>query len=154
MKQVLIIALSALVLAGLPTAEAADGPMLQMRRALPTATTDSERMSVFGSASGEVVYVEKKVLFDETALKSATVQKNPDYVCIAITFSAEGRERFAEFTRENIDTRLAIVIDGKLYCAPVIRAEIPGGKAEISGQFGDQEAWELAAKINAAIKKR
>ena len=70
---------------------------------------------------------------------------------IEITFSDEGRKKFAEVTREKIGQRLAIVIDGQLYSAPTIRTEIPGGKAEISGNFSKEEANVLAAKIIQAI---
>jgi len=38
-----------------------------------------------------------------------------------------------------------------LYSAPVIRDEISGGKAQITGAFTEEEAGELAAKINDAI---
>jgi SecD/SecF fusion protein len=72
---------------------------------------------------------------------------------IAITFNANGAKRFAEVTRDSIGKRLAIVIDGKLYSAPTIRSEIPGGKAVISGNFSKEEAKELVAKMNGALKK-
>jgi SecD/SecF fusion protein len=73
---------------------------------------------------------------------------------IEITFSEEGRKRFAEITRQKLGQRLAILIDGQLYCAPTVKTEIAGGKAEISGSFSKQEANALAAKIIQAIKKR
>lgn len=50
--------------------------------------------------------------------------------------------------------RLYSIIDGQLYCAPEIATEIPGGKAEISGQFSEQEANDLAAKLTKAMQKR
>ena len=53
--------------------------------------------------------------------------------------------------KENINKRLAIVLDGHLYSAPVIRSEISGGKAQITGSFTEEEANALAAKINDAI---
>jgi preprotein translocase subunit SecD len=43
------------------------------------------------------------------------------------------------------------VLDGHLYSAPVIRSEISEGKAQITGSFTEEEARELAAKINNAI---
>ena len=54
-------------------------------------------------------------------------------------------------TKENLNKRLAIVLDGHLYSAPVIRSEISEGKAQITGSFTEEEARELAAKINNAI---
>lgn len=69
-------------------------------------------------------------------------------------FSEEGKELFAAITKENINKRLAIVLDGRAYSAPVIRSEINGGKAQITGSFSEQEAAELAAKINEAVGAR
>ena len=41
-----------------------------------------------------------------------------------------------------------------LYSAPVIKSEISGGKLQISGTFTEEEARELATKINEAIGNR
>jgi preprotein translocase subunit SecD len=89
-------------------------------------------------------------------LSSATVTTDTSTGApqIDVQFSEVGRELFAAITRENINKRLAIVLDGHLYSAPVIRTEIPGGKAQITGSFTQQEARELAAKINDAITAR
>jgi preprotein translocase subunit SecD len=101
----------------------------------------------------EVVDVQSAVLFDRTAVKSAEVQTHEDYSVIAITFSDDARKRFAEFTRQNIGKRLAIIIDGQICSAPKIMAEIAGGKAEVSGSFTEQEARDLAKKITQELKK-
>jgi len=42
-------------------------------------------------------------------------------------------------------------MDGDSYLAPVIRNEITGGKIQLTGTFTDEQAQELAAKINEAI---
>jgi preprotein translocase subunit SecD len=107
------------------------------------------------AARAERLNVQKKVLLDQTALKSAkvTVDKRSGNPLIEITFTAEGRKRFAEVTRENVGRRLAIVIEGELYSAPTIRTGIPGGRAEVSGSFSEAEARELAAKITEALSK-
>ena len=61
----------------------------------------------------------------------------------------EGAEKFAQITKEfspsgNRTYQLAIVLDGELYSAPVIHGEIPGGRAQITGNFDIKEAFELA----------
>jgi preprotein translocase subunit SecD len=99
-------------------------------------------------AGGEALYVQKTPLLDYTAIRSATVERNVSSGApeINIEFSPEGGELFAAITRENLNKRLAIVLDGHLYSAPVIRSEISGGKAQITGAFTEEEA-----KINDAI---
>jgi RNA polymerase sigma factor (sigma-70 family) len=115
---------------------------------------DSETMTNNSNGSnGETLYVQKSPLLDYTAISSATVTTNTSTGApqIAIAFSEEGKDLFAQITRENLNKRLAIVLDGHLYSAPVIKTEIAGGRAEISGSFTEPEAKELALKINDAI---
>lgn len=60
-----------------------------------------------------------------------------------------GARRFADMTRDNIGRPLAIVLDGKVITAPVIRSVIGGGSGEISGSFTVKEASELALLLRA-----
>ena len=104
-------------------------------------------------AGGETLQVQKTPLLDYTAISSATVTRNASSgeQAINVEFSQEGKDLFAAITKENINKRLAIVMDGNLYSAPVIRSEISGGKAQITGHFTEEEAKALAAKINEAV---
>jgi SecD/SecF fusion protein len=63
---------------------------------------------------------------------------------ISLTFNNEGARIFGDVTSRNVGRQLAIILDGELYSAPVIRQEILGGTSEISGGFALQEAGELA----------
>jgi preprotein translocase subunit SecD len=56
---------------------------------------------------------------------------------------------FHEVTRENIRKRLAIVLDDNVYSAPVIQDAIPGGRAQITGQFTSEDARDLAIILRA-----
>ena len=108
------------------------------------------------NAGGTLINVQKTPLLDQTALRSATISTNPTTggLEIGIELNPAGREQFAQFTRENINKQLAIVMNGKLYAAPKIMSEIPGGKIQVSGSFSEKEARELAAKINEAIESQ
>ena len=112
---------------------------------------DTEPMT--NNASGETMHVQKMPLMDYTAISSATVTTDPSSGDpeINVELSDVGKELFAAVTKENINKRLAIVLDGHLYLAPVIRSEISDGKVQITGHFTKEEARELAAKINDAI---
>lgn len=68
---------------------------------------------------------------------------------VVIDFNKEGAALFAELTRENVGRVMAIYLDGAPISTPVIREEIRGGSAEISGGFTPQEAKELAGRLNS-----
>jgi RNA polymerase sigma factor (sigma-70 family) len=123
----------------------------QLQLALDEPGEDTEPM--INNASGETLHVQKTPLMDYTAISSATVTTDPSSGDpeINIELSDVGKELFAAVTKENINKRMAIVLDGHLYLAPVIRSEITEGKVQITGSFTEEEASELAAKINDAI---
>jgi len=68
---------------------------------------------------------------------------------VQLTLDKEGGKIFDKVTFQNIGKRLAIVLDGQVYSAPVIRDRIPNGKAQISGNFKAAEASDLALVLRA-----
>ena len=68
---------------------------------------------------------------------------------VSTVFDATGARKFAKLTTEHVNERFAIVLDGKVLSAPVIREPIPGGRGQISGGFGLQEAKDLAVLLRS-----
>lgn len=68
---------------------------------------------------------------------------------VGITLNPKGAEIFAKVTGDNVGKRLAIVLDGVVQSAPVIRERIPRGEAQISGHFKVTEANDLAIVLRA-----
>ena len=68
---------------------------------------------------------------------------------VTIGFDATGTRKFATLTTDNVGKRMAIVLDGVVYSAPVLREPILGGRAEISGSFTVQETRDLAMILRA-----
>ncbi|NBV54721.1 MAG: protein translocase subunit SecD, partial [Proteobacteria bacterium] len=68
---------------------------------------------------------------------------------VDIAFDARGTKLFAQLSTNHVNKRFAIVLDGKVYSAPVFREPILGGRAQISGSFKTEEAQDLAAILNA-----
>ncbi len=86
-----------------------------------------------------------------TQLKKSTVQFNQTTgePVIAIQFNDDGRKLFAEITKNNVGKSLAIVIDGQILMAPVIKDPIINGQATITGSFSLEEAKKLSIQLNA-----
>ncbi len=83
-------------------------------------------------------------------LKRANVQFSQNSLgpTISLEFNDEGAKLFADLTRNNIGKPVAIVLDGVILSAPVVREEIRDGKAEVSGQFTVEQAKTLARDLN------
>ena len=83
----------------------------------------------------------------EDARMSISSRYNEPY--ISLSFNREGGRIFERITSDNVGRKLAILLDGKVYTAPVIREAIGGGKAVIEGRFTDEEAGDLAIVLRA-----
>ena len=68
---------------------------------------------------------------------------------VSLSFDARGARVFERITGDNVGKRLAIVLDDKVYSAPVIRDKISGGKAQITGAFTMDDAKDLAIVLRA-----
>jgi protein-export membrane protein SecD len=84
-------------------------------------------------------------------LKKATLQfdQRTSQPTVSLAFSDEGRELFAQITKENIGKTVAIYLDGAPISTPTVREAILDGNAEISGSFNVQEARELVGRLNS-----
>ncbi|MDR1173728.1 MAG: protein translocase subunit SecD, partial [Puniceicoccales bacterium] len=71
---------------------------------------------------------------------------------ISLTMTEEGARCFEKVTANNINRRLGIVLDGKLYSAPSIRSAIANGRASISGKFSQRDAFELSNILNNPLE--
>ncbi|OHE89042.1 MAG: protein-export membrane protein SecD, partial [Verrucomicrobia bacterium RIFCSPLOWO2_12_FULL_64_8] len=71
---------------------------------------------------------------------------------ILFSFNTEAARRFGDITTANVGHQLGIVLDGKLYSAPVIRGPITGGSGQIEGTFTQREAFELANVLNNPLE--
>ena len=99
-----------------------------------------------GIESYRPILLETKVLMTGDMVKNAQVRIggtfNEPYVSIDLT--SRGGKVFATLTEKNVGRRMAIVLDGVVKSAPVIRERILGGSAQISGSFTHEEASDLA----------
>jgi protein-export membrane protein SecD len=75
---------------------------------------------------------------------------NPNSPGVSLRMNREGGRTFAQYTGTHVGDYLAIVLDGKVQSAPVIRDRIPAGTpASITGAFTDTEARDLAIVLRA-----
>ncbi len=96
------------------------------------------------------------VLFDSVPvtgayLENARVETDRQFgtPSIGFTFNKEGGKLFEQFTGANVGKYLAIVLDGVVHSAPVIKTRIGGGSGVIEGSFSMEEARDLAIVLRA-----
>lgn len=68
---------------------------------------------------------------------------------VSLEFDNEGSKIFEDLTRANVGKRIAIYLDGTPISAPTVQEAIPGGRAQITGNFSLEEAKELVQRLNA-----
>jgi len=68
---------------------------------------------------------------------------------VSFTLDRVGAKRFGKATSTGIGKQLAIVLDGKIISAPVVRDTIASGSGQISGGFTFQSATDLALLLRS-----
>ncbi len=98
-----------------------------------------------------MVVIRKQAALSGETLTDAQASVNPTtgQPAVHFKFDALGGRRFADITKENVGQMFAIVLDGKVITAPVIREPITGGSGQIDGNFTVQGANELALLLRA-----
>ncbi len=99
--------------------------------------------------------VKKQAVLTGDYITDASVafdQFNQPYV--TLSFNRQGARIFERVTGENVNKRLAIILDNKVYSAPVIREKISGGRASITGRFTLDEAHDLAIVLRQDLYQR
>ena len=71
---------------------------------------------------------------------------------VSLKLTRAGAETFRRVTRDNINNRLAIVLDNEVVSAPTIQSEIPNGEAVITGNFTSEEARNLATVMENPLQ--
>lgn len=104
-----------------------------------------------GKASPNEKYLlEKTQLMTGASLASAWMRPGElGTPVVSFEMTPKGGREFAELTGRHVGRRLAIILDGKVFSAPVIRSRIGGGSGVIEGRFTSDEAHNLALVLRA-----
>ena len=96
-------------------------------------------------------FVSKRIILNGDNLLDAQPRMNnqTNETVVSFTLDRVGAKRFGKATSKNIGKQLAIVLDGKIISAPVIRDTIASGSGQISGGFTFQSATDLALLLRS-----
>ena len=95
--------------------------------------------------------VSKRIILSGDNLLDAQPRINSETneTVVSFTLDRVGAKRFGKATSTGIGKQLAIVLDGKIISAPVIRDTIASGSGQISGGFTFQSATDLALLLRS-----
>ncbi len=95
--------------------------------------------------------VSKRIIISGDNLLDAQPRMDSQNNETVVSFSLDrvGAKRFGKATSSGLGKQLAIVLDGKIISAPVIRETIASGSGQISGGFTFQSATDLALLLRS-----
>ncbi len=112
----------------------------------------SEGRTATGAPAAETWYLlERTPIVTGRDLRSASESRNterPGTWQVNFSLSNEAARRFGPFTEQNQGRQMAIVLEHRVYSAPVIQSRIEDS-GRIEGSFGEQEAHDLALVLRA-----
>lgn len=86
---------------------------------------------------------------DKLVKADPTFDSQTNEPAVTIQFDAEGGQRFARMTQQNVNKLFAIILDGQVISAPQIREPIFGGVSQISGSFTTESANALSISLRS-----
>ncbi|MDD5194843.1 MAG: DUF2569 family protein [Candidatus Omnitrophica bacterium] len=139
-------------------------PMLELKLA------DDDTQNMRDALSGKIPEGYELVDYEDNEkilLKKEALMKLDDYLKdvridsgnfgelnIAIAFDKKGTEAFLKLTEENIGKRIAIIYNGKVLTAPVVREAVSSGTIWIAGNFSLEEAQRIVTPLKSVIKNK
>jgi SecD/SecF fusion protein len=119
--------------------------VMKTMRTLPNGTTQVEQF-VVSKARVET-------LGGKNVKSAHVIRGNMNDPQIQFVFDSDGAVAFAKLTTENVGKQMAIILDGELYSAPVIREPITQGSGSISGgNMSEKDAGDLAAILQNPLE--
>ena len=99
----------------------------------------------------EELIVSKRIIISGENLVDANprMDNQANETVVSFTLDRVGAKRFGKATTSGIGKRLAIVLDGKVISAPIIRDAIVSGSGQISGNFTFQSATDLSLLLRS-----
>lgn len=126
------------------------GSVAKLEFRLVATSTEGGRVITLKDKGGRLVSVEDQALLTGDAVSDARVGFDQNgQVEVDLSLTSAGAQDFGRITAENVGRQLAIVLDGIVQSAPVIRSAITGGQASITGGYTTDEAKELKVVLKA-----
>lgn len=100
--------------------------------------------------NGQAKYVLGSALLNGSTIidVSAGLDRNGTGFDVNLTLDAAGSSTWAKYTAANVGKQVAFVLDSQVVSAPTIQGAIPGGQTQITGNFTQRQAEDLANTLS------
>ena len=102
-----------------------------------------------GESSDKILLKEIPILDGSMITDARVAYDERGQPVISFSLNSIGAKIFGDFSGANVGKRMAVVLDNKVYSAPVIRERIGGGSGQISGSFSAEEAKNIAIALRS-----
>ena len=123
--------------------------LVDQNAGLGGAVSASSRTYPYAENPNQKIAVKRRALITGEMLVDSQPTFQEGQPVVSFKFDATGSRRFCDVTKKNIGVPFAIVLDGAVISAPVIRGAICGGNGIISGGFTTSEANDLSLLLRA-----
>jgi protein-export membrane protein SecD len=126
-------------------------PLLEFKTEAPEKTPKEAKVGADGKVTLDMDSQFVSTELTGRYLKKAILEfdQNTREPMVGLQFDDTGAKLFAEITKNNVGKMVAIYLDGSPISTPVVREEITGGTAQISGNFTPVEAKQLVGRLNS-----
>lgn len=115
-----------------------------------TRETGGDMVLPMAEQPGQTLAVNRRAeITGDMLVTAAYAQDQNGQPAVSFRFNPIGTKKFCDLSRTNVNKLFAIVLDGTIISAPVIREPICGGSGQISGNFTLKEANDLAILLRA-----
>jgi protein-export membrane protein SecD len=151
----LIVELPGVTDADQAAAEIGKTPKLEFKLATAADVKAFEASTTVKGESTTTQAMQYDALFKDTGLTGAMVSRatvqfdqTTNQPQVGLQFTNDGAALFGQITKNKIGNYIGIFLDGQLVSAPVVQAEITGGKAQITGSFTLDEVQRIVRYLN------
>jgi len=120
---------------------------------LEAKSTDAKTLELKFRDSDESMLLEKTPVLTEKDIEGAELVLGKDEdeskpVSIEFQLSQRGSKRCTEITGNNINRKIAVVVNGQIIAAPIIKQRVSKGPLFISEKFSFEEAKKIVDDLN------
>ena len=126
----------------------AESEIIRFSEVCADGTPNSTKLVLKDRNYAETLSVKNDVIASDSDIENVSFLKDEQGPVISLTFSKDSATRIDAAIKDLLGHRLAIIIDGKIVSAPVLRTSQLNGRVHITGNFSEEEAKSIAETFN------